>query len=194
MCSCFLNFRRSCWPPIIVRPTILVLSHVVKSLQIIWRLATPRHHNDVIMSVTASQITSVSIVCSTVGSGTDQRKYKSSASLAFAQGIHRWPVNSLHKGPVTQKMFTFDDVIMWYQHKRIRLVITRVTCHTIISRQQTLYSDWNYMTPFIQSYHSHTCEVTSVQRIHDEDAYLDSVIVVCDTNTMWCLWYILPSE
>ena len=29
----------------------------------------------------------------------------SSLSLAFVRAIHRWPVNSLHKGPVTQKMF-----------------------------------------------------------------------------------------
>ena len=28
------------------------------------------------------------------------------------RGIHRWPVNSPHKGPVTRKMFPFDDVIM----------------------------------------------------------------------------------
>ena len=27
-------------------------------------------------------------------------------------GIHRWPVNSPHKGTVTRKMFPFDDVIM----------------------------------------------------------------------------------
>ena len=27
-------------------------------------------------------------------------------------GIHRGPVNSLHKWPVTRKMFSFDDVIM----------------------------------------------------------------------------------
>ena len=41
-----------------------------------------------------------------------QRKHKSSASLAFVRGIHRWPVDSHHKGPVTRKMFPFDDVIM----------------------------------------------------------------------------------
>ena len=41
-----------------------------------------------------------------------QRKHQSSASLAFVWGIHRWPVNSPHKGPVTRKMFPFDDVIM----------------------------------------------------------------------------------
>ena len=73
---------------------------------------TPKHWNDVIMSATASQITSLTIVCSTVYSGADQRKHQGSASLAFVWGIHRWPVNSPHKGLVTQKMFPFDVVIM----------------------------------------------------------------------------------
>ena len=41
-----------------------------------------------------------------------QRKHQSSASLAFVRRIHRRPVNSPHKGPVTRKMFPFDDVIM----------------------------------------------------------------------------------
>ena len=39
-------------------------------------------------------------------------KHQSSASLAFVRGIHRWPVNSPHKGPLTRKFFPFDDVIM----------------------------------------------------------------------------------
>ena len=64
------------------------------------------------MSKMASQITSFSIVCSTIYTGADQSKHQSSASLAFVQGIHRWPVNSPHKGPVMRKMFPFDDVIM----------------------------------------------------------------------------------
>ena len=68
------------------------------------------HYNDVIMSAMASQITSLMIVYSTVNSGADQRKHQSSASLAFVQWIHRGPVNSLHKGPVTWKMFPFDDI------------------------------------------------------------------------------------
>ena len=46
------------------------------------------HYNDVIMSVIASQITSLTIVHSTVYSGVD-RKHQSSASLAFVWGIHR---------------------------------------------------------------------------------------------------------
>ena len=73
------------------------------------------HYCDVIMSPVASQITSLTIVYSIVYSGTDQRKHKSSASLAFMRGIHRRPVNSPHKWPVTRKMFPFDDVIMLYQ-------------------------------------------------------------------------------
>ena len=40
------------------------------------------------------------------------RLIKASASLAFVREIHRRPVNSPHKGPVTRKMFPFDDVIM----------------------------------------------------------------------------------
>ena len=70
------------------------------------------HYSYVIMSTMASQITGVSIVYSTVCSSADQRKHQSSAPLVFERGIHRWPLNSLHKGPVTRKMFPFDDVIM----------------------------------------------------------------------------------
>ena len=72
------------------------------------------HYNDVIMGTITSQITSLTIVYSTVYSDADQRKRQSSASLAFVWGIHRGPVNSPHKCPVTRKMFPFDDVIMRY--------------------------------------------------------------------------------
>ena len=70
------------------------------------------HYNDVIMGAIASQITSLTIVYSTVYSDADQRKHQSSASLACVWGIHRWPVNSPHKWPVKREMFPFDDVIM----------------------------------------------------------------------------------
>ena len=70
------------------------------------------HYDDVIMGSVASQITSLTIVYSAVYSGANQRKQQSSASLAFVRGIHRWPVNSPHKWPVTRKLFPFDDVIM----------------------------------------------------------------------------------
>ena len=70
------------------------------------------HYSDVIMTTIASQITRLTIVYSTLYICAGERKHESSAPLAFVRGIHRWPVNSPHKGPVTQKMFTFDDVIM----------------------------------------------------------------------------------
>ena len=73
---------------------------------------TIKHYNDVIMSTMASQVTSLTIVYSSVYSGANQRKHQSSVSLAFGKGIHQWPVNFPHKGPVTRKMFPFDDVIM----------------------------------------------------------------------------------
>ena len=64
------------------------------------------------MKTMASQITSFTIVCSNGYSGADQRKHRSSASLAFVSGIHRWPMNSPQKGPVTRKLFPFDVVIV----------------------------------------------------------------------------------
>ena len=63
------------------------------------------------MGAIASQITSLTIVYSIVYSDADQREHQSSALLAFVWGIHRRPVNSQHKWPVTRKMFPFDDVI-----------------------------------------------------------------------------------
>ena len=64
------------------------------------------------MGAITSQITSLTIVFSTVYLDTDQRKHQSSASLAFVRRIHRKPVNSPHKWPVTPKIFTFVDVII----------------------------------------------------------------------------------
>ena len=87
--------------------------YIVNKTDCVWYQAQPpvHHYHDVIMSATSSQIISLTIVYSTIYSGTDQT-HISSTSLAFVWGIHRWLVNSPHKGPVTQKMFPFDDVIM----------------------------------------------------------------------------------
>ena len=73
------------------------------------------HYSEVTMGTMTSRITTVSIVYSTVCSGADQRKHQNSTSLAFVMGIHRWPVDSTHKGPVTRQMFPFDDVVMLKQ-------------------------------------------------------------------------------
>ena len=47
------------------------------------------------------------------------KKYQRPASLAYVCRIQRSPVNSPGKGPVTRKMFPFDDVIMNVKHVTI---------------------------------------------------------------------------
>ena len=43
--------------------------------------------------------------------GADKKKTQSSALLAIMRGMDQWPVNSLHKGPVTRK-----KVSIWWRH------------------------------------------------------------------------------
>ena len=115
------------------------------------------HYCDVIMATIASQITSLNIVYSTVYSGADQRKHQSSASLAFVRGIHRWPVNSPHKWPVTRKMFPFDDVIMvndfhsTYQDSWQRLLFQFYYAKTFIYQQ-------HFIGKSRQRYNQNLCE------------------------------------
>ena len=59
------------------------------------------HYYDVIMTAMASQLTSLSNVCTIVCSGSDQSKHQSSASLVFV----RWPVNSPSKDQLRGKCF-----------------------------------------------------------------------------------------
>ena len=61
-----------------------------------WRLKSP-----------ASQVFTQSFVQAHI------RIHESSASLAFVKGIHRWLVDSLQKGSVTRKMFSFNGVIVY---------------------------------------------------------------------------------
>ena len=64
------------------------------------------------------------------------KKISSSASLDFVREIHRWPVNFSHKGPLTRKMFSFDDVIMksdvcWHQLFIAQTLQILVICDTM---------------------------------------------------------------
>ena len=92
--SC-ISFRRICFACIMKSASMQS-----EDLYSVW------HYCDVIMGAVASQITSLTIVYSTVYSDADQRKHQSSTS----------PANSLHKGPVTRKMYPFDDVIMIWMY------------------------------------------------------------------------------
>ena len=69
------------------------------------------HYDDVIMGAMASQITSLTIVYSTVYSGADQRKHQSSASLAFVWGI-RWIPGEFP----AQMASNGENVSIWWSH------------------------------------------------------------------------------
>ena len=120
------------------------------------------------MSAMESQTTSPTIAQAfIVYSGADQRKHQSSASLAFVRGIHRSPVNSPPKGPVTRKMFPFDDVIMctgteytntWTDDEKCH----NISCHNYNDdklrchqwRQSWYPNDTNFVgTDGIETYH-----------------------------------------
>ena len=89
------------------------------------------HYSDVIMGAMTPQNTSLTIVCSTVYSGADQRKHQSSASLAFVRGIHRWPL--------TQKKLLFDDVIMFAHSDGNKRLIKSSYIFVYASRMQQWY-------------------------------------------------------
>ena len=98
------------------------------------------------MGTIASQITSLTIVYSTVYSDADQRKHQSSASLAFVWGIHRGPVNSPHKWPVTRKMLPFDDVIMINVNVGVIKIIRISTCfHVGDMKHKHNQHCWNFV-------------------------------------------------
>ena len=103
------------------------------------------------MGAMASQITSLTIVYSSVHSGTDQIKHQSSASLAFVQGIHRWPVNSPHKGPVTWKMSQFGDVFMSL-HSKACTVCDQI-CMSSEFSAQAVNDDRNHIRPWARGVH-----------------------------------------
>ena len=96
------------------------------------------HYSDVIMSEMTSQITSISTVCSAVSWGAPppkknpknktkkakkkqkqkqkQNKTKQTKKICvtgLSEGNPRGTVDSPHKGPVTRKMFPFDDFIIY---------------------------------------------------------------------------------
>ena len=79
------------------------------------------HYTDVIMTTMASQITSLTVVYSTVYSDADQRKHQRSASLAFVRGIHRdrWKCFHLMTSSCEWNRFTAcntncNQALFWY--------------------------------------------------------------------------------
>ena len=104
----------------------------------------------------------ISVVYWTVCSGADQRKHQSSASLAIVRGIHRWQVNSPHKGPVTRKMFAFDDVIMAFSYWNNPQCVTPLSLDGMINE------------PYLNWLCSIICSV--VYKVNKKKCHLDDII------------------
>ena len=117
------------------------------------------YYSDVIMSAMASQITGISFAYSTVCSGADQRKHQSSESLYFLGGIHRRPVNSPHKRPVTRKMFPFDDVIM--RASRPGKICVSTTWTLSVSEILVLRSFWKRCHNFHSIYYEYSSVIST---------------------------------
>ena len=75
---------------------------------------------------------------------TSKKTSKRSASLAFARRIHRGPVNSPHKWPVTRERFPLDDVI--------------ILCHSFVYKAPMLLKP--FWTPTKQSSHGGSYTIT----------------------------------
>ena len=67
------------------------------------------------------------------------KKHPSSAALAFVRGITRRPANYPHKGPVTRKMYPFDDVIMVYINEALFHKMQNQNCN-IFADDTIIYS------------------------------------------------------
>ena len=79
---------------------------IIVSMPVKWRSEkSVCHYAAVIMTKMASQITSLTVVYSTVYSEADQIKHQSSASLAFVWGIHRDRWIPRTKGQLRGKCF-----------------------------------------------------------------------------------------
>ena len=100
-------------------------SSAVSITTLLWRDISVMHYSDAIMSAMASQITGVSVVYTSLRSGTDQRKHQSSASLAFERIIHRRPVYSPQTEPVRR-----ENVSIWWRHNGfLKALATRLFVH-----------------------------------------------------------------
>ena len=149
------------------------------------------------MGEIASQITSRDIVYSTVYSGADQSKHQSSASLAFVWGIHRGPVNSPHKWPVTWKMFPFDYVIMlnirrsWNRlifNVRIPILVRR---HLYIETHHLKKFTWWLWISFFKSLASGWCGCNFKLLIFKLVWRIDILSLSCVISLRWPHWWLV---
>ena len=124
-----------------------------------------KHYNDVIRSAMSSQITSVTIVYSTVYSGADQRKYQSSASMAFCEG------NPSVTGEFpAQRASNADHVSMWWRHR-----VLHMTCNSVTLCQHRMTSWHGNTLPLLTGVESKGQSVILEQRLKNSRVICDLI-------------------
>ena len=87
------------------------LCHCCAIRNVVWNISQI-HYSNVTMGALTSQITSLTIVYSTVYSGTEKKKTSKLRVSGLCVGNSPGPGDSQHKWLVTRKMFPLDEVIM----------------------------------------------------------------------------------
>ena len=117
----------------------------VHHLFVLW------HYNDVIMTTIASQITSLTVVYSTIYSDADQRKHQSSASLAFLWGIHRDRWIPRTKGQLRGKCsYLMTSSWIYYSNSILVYIILMYIPHKLVDK---LYELLNMYCPKLSLVH-----------------------------------------
>ena len=142
-----VNFVCQCHTVLLVTANNVKLSHKVSNNQ--QRVISFTHYSYVIMGATASQITSLAIVYSSVYSGADQRKHKSSASLAF---VGNSPVTGEFP---TQRVSNAENVSIWWRHHDISITVSPGMC--LLIHPHWRLTAWQATVPLSQ--HDATCRM-----------------------------------
>ena len=106
------------------------------------------------------------------------------------RGIHRRPVNSPHKGPVTRIMFPFDDVIM---NLSVRTSADKVTMSEpcafgtwrplfFLNNKTLSNNDKQHDLPINQT----TCQECSYPLWYCDLHLLELSLIVCQAFDKWC--------
>ena len=99
--------------PLLHQGMVQKLWNIINSWIIVLReIARAQHYNDVILARWRLKSPASPFLLNCLF----RRRSKKTSKLrvtGFVRGIHRWPVKSPHKGPVTRKRFPFYGVIMF---------------------------------------------------------------------------------
>ena len=137
------------------------------------------HYTDVIMTTMASQITSLTVVYSIDHSGADQRKYQSSASVAFVWGIHqdRWIP--------AQRANNAKNVSIWWRHPKSKTVMYFVHYKIYYDFALFCLSSIIISSNFVLSIHTQPIfhQLCLIKTLHPTYALITNMmIIICNFN------------